>query len=183
MIRAAGAAAAAASAALAVLRAVDRSALEDVPGWRRTNFRDREVTLTGGVAAALGAAVGAGVAADPHAVALTIAAGGAGAYDDLVGPRLEARGDKGLRGHLAALRAGRVSGGVVKVVVIGGTAWWAVGPHARSLPDRIVRTVAVAGTANLVNLLDLRPGRAGKVAAVAGLLAAGPAAVGALGAA
>lgn len=150
---------------------VDRTPLVKVPGWARTNFRGHEVTLTGGLASTLGAAVGAAAAGDTRAVALTLAAGAAGGYDDLVAPTRETGADKGLRGHLAAIRAGRVSGGVVKVVVIGASAWWAVGSRSTSLPDRVVRTVAVAGGANLVNLLDLRPGRAGKVVTAVGLAA------------
>jgi hypothetical protein len=70
-----------------------------------------------------------------------------------------------------------VSGGTVKVAVIGAASLFAVrangGSWRRALPDAAL----VAGTANLVNLFDLRPGRAGKVALAAGVLTcAGPAA-------
>ena len=87
-------------------------------------------------------------------------------------------GDKGLAGHLAAARAGRVSGGVVKVAVIGAAAFAAAGRlgEAERLPDRILRAGVIAGSANLLNLLDLRPGRAAKAALAAGLItSSGPA--------
>jgi hypothetical protein len=165
------------------LRVADRCALERLPGWRRSNYRGQSVTLAGGSAAALGALAGA--ALEPKgirgpAVLAGAAAAIAGAYDDLLAPRAEVAGDKGLAGHLAAARAGRVSGGVVKVVVIGGSALVAAGrlagagePGGRRsgrFADRVVRAVVIAGSANLLNLLDLRPGRAAKVALSAGLV-------------
>ncbi|TFV67163.1 hypothetical protein E4P40_24545, partial [Blastococcus sp. CT_GayMR20] len=86
--------------------------------------------------------------------------------------------DKGLAGHLAALRAGRVSAGAVKVAGIGAAAAVSAvltrsgrGPSA--LVDGVLTTGLVAGTANLVNLLDLRPGRAGKVASLAAAASVG----------
>ena len=95
-----------------------------------------------------------------------------GGYDDLAGARPEQARDKGLAGHLAALRAGRVSAGAVKVAGIGAAAVVAAALTRRDrgaggLVDGVLTTGLVAGTANLVNLLDLRPGRAGKVAALA----------------
>ena len=45
-----------------------------------------------------------------------------GGYDDLAGARPEQARDKGLAGHLAALKAGRVSAGAVKVAGIGAAA-------------------------------------------------------------
>jgi hypothetical protein len=110
-----------------------------------------------------------------------------GGYDDLAGARPEQARDKGLAGHLRALRAGRVSAGAVKVAGIGAaaaaTALLSAGGHgargsrgAAALVDGVLTTGLVAGTANLVNLLDLRPGRAGKAAAlVAGSTLGGPA--------
>jgi hypothetical protein len=93
-----------------------------------------------------------------------------GGYDDLAGARPEQARDKGLAGHLRALREGRVSAGAVKVAGIGAAgAAAALLTGRRSLVDAVLTTGLVAGTANLVNLLDLRPGRAAK----AGVLAAG----------
>jgi hypothetical protein len=95
-----------------------------------------------------------------------------GGYDDLAGARPEQARDKGLAGHLAALRDGRVSAGAVKVAGIGAAAALAAvltrrGRGAGALVDGVLTTGLVAGTANLLNLLDLRPGRAGKAAALA----------------
>jgi hypothetical protein len=125
-----------------------------------------------------------------------LAAGALGAWDDL-------RGDdasKGLRGHLNALRRGRLTTGSVKIVGLvasGLVSAWLVDRNAasarsaaarsaparpvpaRSRAARIATTVVgggvVAGTANVVNLFDLRPGRALKVVLATALpLATGP---------
>jgi UDP-N-acetylmuramyl pentapeptide phosphotransferase/UDP-N-acetylglucosamine-1-phosphate transferase len=115
-------------------------------------------------------------------------AGLVGGYDDVAGARPEQARDKGLAGHLRALRAGRVSAGAVKVAGIGAAAAVAALLTRRdrgvtALADGVLTTGLVAGTANLVNLLDLRPGRAAKAAALAaaaglggpsGALVAGP---------
>jgi hypothetical protein len=148
--------------------------------WRRTNYAGRPVSLLGGpvlATAATGTAV-AGAPAGQRAAAAVVGGVAAvvGGYDDLVGARPEQAGDKGLAGHLAALRSGRVSAGAVKVAGIGAAAVVAalmtrrdVGTGtgrsgAGALLDGVLTTGLVAGTANLVNLLDLRPGRAGKAA-------------------
>jgi hypothetical protein len=77
-----------------------------------------------------------------------------------------------LAGHLRAIKSGRVSGGVVKVAVIGAGAVLA----ARALPDGdrqskaglVTGAALIAGSANLLNLFDLRPGRAAKIVIAAG---------------
>ncbi|WP_341720463.1 hypothetical protein QQG74_12570 [Micromonospora sp. FIMYZ51] len=152
------------------------------PGLARTNFRGRTVTLAAGPALALGASgAAAGGAASVPAGAATLVAGlGAGAvglYDDVVGARPEQKGDKGFAGHLAALRQGRVTAGLVKIVGVGaaglgaatllaGDARVAAHPGRRRQGafgrgvDVLLGAGVVAGTANLLNLLDLRPGRA-----------------------
>jgi UDP-N-acetylmuramyl pentapeptide phosphotransferase/UDP-N-acetylglucosamine-1-phosphate transferase len=160
--------------------------------WRRMNYAGRPVTLLGGPALAASATATAvlGAPAGTRAAAAVVGAvsGLVGGYDDLAGARPEQVRDKGLAGHLAALRAGRVSAGAVKVAGIGAAAAVAAvltrrGSGAGALVDGVLTTGLVAGTANLVNLLDLRPGRAGKagvLAAAAGLggpaggLVAGP---------
>jgi UDP-N-acetylmuramyl pentapeptide phosphotransferase/UDP-N-acetylglucosamine-1-phosphate transferase len=170
--------------------------------WRRTNYAGRPVTLLGGpvlAAAATGSAVAGAPAGQRAAAAVVgIVAGVVGGYDDLVGARPEQARDKGLAGHLAALRQGRVSAGAVKVAGIGAAAAVAAvllkdpaAPHASlrsprdpaagpfhrlTMVDGVLTTGLVAGTANLLNLLDLRPGRAGKAAVLlAGATLGGPA--------
>jgi UDP-N-acetylmuramyl pentapeptide phosphotransferase/UDP-N-acetylglucosamine-1-phosphate transferase len=144
--------------------------------WRRMNYAGRPVTLLGGPALAASATVTAvlGAPAGTRAAAAVVGAvsGLVGGYDDLAGARPEQARDKGLAGHLAALRAGRVSAGAVKVAGIGAAAAVAAlltrrGTGAGALVDGVLTTGLVAGTANLVNLLDLRPGRAGKAGALA----------------
>jgi UDP-N-acetylmuramyl pentapeptide phosphotransferase/UDP-N-acetylglucosamine-1-phosphate transferase len=144
--------------------------------WRRMNYAGRPVTLLGGPALAASATATAvlGAPAGTRAAAAVVGAvsGAVGAYDDLAGARPEQARDKGLAGHLAALRAGRVSAGAVKVAGIGAAAAVAAvltrrGTGAGALADGLLTTGLVAGTANLVNLLDLRPGRAAKAGALA----------------
>jgi UDP-N-acetylmuramyl pentapeptide phosphotransferase/UDP-N-acetylglucosamine-1-phosphate transferase len=189
-LRLALAGAAAARAALAAA-----AVLTDRPAgapWRRTNYAGRPVTLLGGPALAASATASAvlGAPAGTRAAAALVGtvAGVVGGYDDLAGARPEQVRDKGLAGHLAALRAGRVSAGAVKVAGIGAAAASAAvltrrGTGRGALLDGVLTTGLVAGTANLLNLLDLRPGRAGKVGALAaaaglggpaGSLVAGP---------
>jgi UDP-N-acetylmuramyl pentapeptide phosphotransferase/UDP-N-acetylglucosamine-1-phosphate transferase len=142
--------------------------------WRRMNYARRPVTLLGGpalaAAATATAVLGAPAGARAAAAVVGTVSGLVGGYDDLAGARPEQAGDKGLAGHLAALRAGRVSAGAVKVAGIGAAAAAAAlltRSRGRGLVDGVLTTGLVAGTANLVNLLDLRPGRAGKVGVLA----------------
>jgi UDP-N-acetylmuramyl pentapeptide phosphotransferase/UDP-N-acetylglucosamine-1-phosphate transferase len=171
-------------AAWAAVRAVSRPAV-----LNRTNFHGRTVNLAGGPAlaatASAAAALGApGVRAAGAALVAGLGSGAVGLYDDLVGDRPEHRA-KGFAGHLRALRDGRVTSGLVKILGVG-TASLAA---AALLPDRrpsrrfaqlanpLLGAGVIAGTANLVNLLDLRPGRALK----AGLLLGAPLATGRYG--
>lgn len=78
------------------------------------------------------------------------------------------RGDerpRGFTGHLAALRGGRLTGGLVKLVT-GGLAGLGIGVTLLRGPKPagilIAIALIVALTANLINLLDRAPGRAGK---------------------
>jgi UDP-N-acetylmuramyl pentapeptide phosphotransferase/UDP-N-acetylglucosamine-1-phosphate transferase len=134
----------------------------------RDNYRGRPVTLAGGLALA----AGLGVTQPPRAAAAVLAIAAAGSYDDAVGADDDA---KGVRGHIEALAAGRVTSGAVKLLAIPALALVAVG---RSGADRPLDAAVVAGSANLVNLLDLRPGRALKAAVTAGLLLDQPGVVG-----
>jgi len=142
----------------------------------RTNFRGRTVSLAGGPALAVGATMAAAAGADSgsaRAAALVagLGAGAVGGYDDLVGGRPE-HAAKGFRGHLAALREGRVTSGLVKIAGVGasGLAAAILLEKNRSVGNVLLGAGVIAGTANLVNLLDLRPGRALK----AGLLVGAP---------
>ena len=154
--------------------------------WRRTNYAGRPVSLLGGPALALSATATAvlGAPAGTRAAAAVVGAvsGLVGGYDDLAGARPEQARDKGLAGHLRALREGRVSAGAVKVAgIVAAAALAAVLTRGRrggagALADGVLTTGLVAGSANLLNLLDLRPGRAAKAGALAGLAGlAGPA--------
>lgn len=172
--------------------------------WTRTNHAGAAVTLLEGPAVVAGCVVGCaggGLVAGPAgyaAAAAALVAGGLGALDDLAGEV----GPKGLRGHLGALRRGRVTTGALKVgglaaVGVGvaltrrgvrpPTVAGGAGPTTLATVVRVVVDAGVvAGSANLVNLLDLRPGRALKVVVALGapLAAAGSAAAaGAVGSA
>ncbi len=135
--------------------------------WTRSNHRGATVSLLSGPALA----VAVGVVADLPRTAALVAVAGAGAvgaYDDASGARHPHA--KGFRGHAAALRQGRVTGGAVKVLGIGLTGLLAGRLLGRaSATDLLVRGAVVAGSANLVNLLDLRPGRALKAGGAAAL--------------
>ncbi|MEU8264774.1 hypothetical protein AB0C02_29665 [Micromonospora sp. NPDC048999] len=195
------------AAARYVLREVRTS--PSAPALERTNFRGRTVTLAAGPALAVGAAtagaLGAGSApAGAAALLAGVGAGTVGLYDDIVGARPEQKTAKGFAGHLAALREGRVTAGLVKIVGVGAAGLGAaallaadrrVAAHPRRQRagavgrglDVLLGAGVVAGTANLVNLLDLRPGRALKAGMLLGApLSAGPyggIAAGAVGAA
>ncbi|MFC0005495.1 hypothetical protein [Micromonospora siamensis] len=191
------AAGAGALAARYVLREVRTAPV--APALERTNFRGRTVTLAAGPALAVGAATAGalGAGSGPAGFAALVAGVGSGAvglYDDVVGARPEQKAAKGFAGHLAALREGRVTAGLVKIVGVGAAGLGAavllaadprVAAHprrrAQTGPGRVMDVLlgagVVAGTANLLNLLDLRPGRAAK----SGLLLAAPLATGPYG--
>lgn len=163
-------------AGAAVARAAQAVLTSRPPGgverWTRSNHRGAPVSLLSGPALAV--AVGA-VADLPRTAALVAAAGAGavGAYDDASGARHPHA--KGFRGHAAALRQGRVTGGAVKVLGIGATGLLAGRLLGRaSATDLLVRGAVVAGSANLVNLLDLRPGRALKAGSAAALVLGQP---------
>jgi hypothetical protein len=161
--------------ALTALRALQARPPGGPARWARTNHRGAPVSLLSGPALTLSAVVCAGSPL-PAAVA-GLGAAAVGAYDDVAGARDEQRGDKGLRGHAAALRAGRVSAGVVKVGGIGAAGLLSARAAGSRGADLLVDGALVAVAANLLNLLDLRPGRALKVGllAAAALDAPGPA--------
>jgi UDP-N-acetylmuramyl pentapeptide phosphotransferase/UDP-N-acetylglucosamine-1-phosphate transferase len=174
-----------AAAGAAAVRGLGAALAARPPGgaasWNRTNFRGEQVSLLAGPALVGAAAATAALGAPSRALAGAAAVAGTGAglvglYDDVVGTRPEQRADKGFRGHLHALRQGRVSAGLVKVVGVGAVALAAARAVTGRPVDRVVTAGVVAGTANLVNLLDLRPGRALKAGLLLGVpLLPGPA--------
>jgi UDP-N-acetylmuramyl pentapeptide phosphotransferase/UDP-N-acetylglucosamine-1-phosphate transferase len=132
------------------------------------NYRGREVPAVLGFALAAGGAVSAlllsafegvtTVGVVSSGAALLVFA--AGLVDDFAG-----EGPRGVRGHLRALAAGRVSTGIVKLFVLASVSIVTVA----SLPGRegairVAGVVLLAGAANLWNGLDVRPGRAIKFA-------------------
>jgi hypothetical protein len=140
--------------------------------WQRANHAGATVTLWEGAAFATGSAVGSAVAGSPAGVCAAVGGAAFGALDDHHGDSE----NKGLRGHLGALRSGRITTGVVKIVGIGATGLVSSalvdrkggGPRgAVGIASTLVGGAVVAASANLVNLLDLRPGRALKVTALA----------------
>lgn len=151
--------------------------------WERTNHRGDPVTLTEGVALAVGTSLPL-VVVDPPAACAVLQAGAVGALDDLGGGSAA----KGLRGHLAALGRGQVTTGAIKVVVLveAGlvSVLWSDRRAGRPLGmPSLAGAALVAGGANLANLFDLRPGRALKVGLALALpLGAHPAAAAIAGA-
>lgn len=141
---------------------------------RRTNFAGRQVSLAEGALVIGGVTV---LAARSRAgdAAVLAAVGALGLVDDLWEPRLRRAGrpvSKGLRGHLGALRAGRLTTGAAKalgipLLALAGTA---AAPSPRGGVMVAADAVLVAGCANLANLLDLRPGRALKAVLPGALL-------------
>jgi UDP-N-acetylmuramyl pentapeptide phosphotransferase/UDP-N-acetylglucosamine-1-phosphate transferase len=174
-------AAGAAVAARALFTGTDRLPEPARRELERTNHRGETVTLASGsvlaLAATAGAVAGAGSAKVGAAAAVAgLSAGAVGLYDDIVGARPDQHRDKGFKGHLGALREGRVSAGLVKVAGIGLAGLVAGRAVSRGPLDTVLAGGVIAGTANLINLLDLRPGRALKAGLLIGApMVAGPA--------
>lgn len=168
---------AAGGAAMMALEVARRTRAVSGPAWVRRNHRGEPVNLVAGPIAGLTASLSAAGALPPQlrraALVVGLVSGVVGVYDDIVGARPGQHRDKGFRGHLRALRSGRLSTGAVKVVGVVGASLAAAGPVSRGPIDRIVSAGVMAGTANLVNLLDLRPGRAAKASALAAMLTLG----------
>jgi UDP-N-acetylmuramyl pentapeptide phosphotransferase/UDP-N-acetylglucosamine-1-phosphate transferase len=96
-------------------------------------------------------------------LAYSLVAGFAGFADD----RWGGAGDRGFAGHLGALSRGRVSTGLLKVLLLGGGAVLfgilVFGAGWRAF----LAAFLLAGSTNLANLFDVRPGRALKFLGVA----------------
>lgn len=80
----------------------------------------------------------------------------AGGVDDLV-----ASPEKGFRGHLKALRQGKLTSGFFKAGTIFSFSLLFCSVHA--FPFFLVQALALSAWCNFFNLLDTAPGRAGKV--------------------
>ena len=89
---------------------------------------------------------------------LCVALGAAGFLDDVRG----GRGTRGFRGHLRAAMSGRVTTGLLKLL-IGGAGGLAAGVAVSDSWQVLTTALLVALSANLFNLLDVAPGRAGKM--------------------
>ena len=84
-----------------------------------------------------------------------------GLVDDIIGTSAA----RGFRGHLGALRSGRLTSGLLKLAL--GLAIAAVATLTdEGLVVHGLRAVVIVGSANVFNLLDLAPGRAVKSAVV-----------------
>lgn len=132
---------------------------------RRTNYAGRTVTLAEGAAVSALLATGTALAGSRRDALVLGAVGALGLADDLLEPRQRRAGRpvaKGLRGHLGALRSGRLTTGGAKALGIPALALLgaAAAPRPRHGAMVPVDAILVAGCANLANLLDLRPGRA-----------------------
>lgn len=131
----------------------------------RTNFAGREVSLAEGALVVAGTCALARRTGRPLDLLALAGIGGLGLLDDLLEPHQRRAGrpvSKGLRGHLASLRSGRVTTGAAKALGIPALALLAAagGPAPRGGAMVPVDAALTAGCANLANLLDLRPGRA-----------------------
>ena len=175
--------AAAAAGALVLIEVGRRATVLSGPVMVRRNHRGEPVNLVAGPVAAVTSSLAAAVLLPSRlgrpALLLGLASGAIGLYDDLAGTRPDHVRDKGFRGHLAALRSGRVSSGAVKVVGLVGASIATAGSVSTGPADRILAAGVMAGSANLVNLLDLRPGRAAKACALVAATLLGGAAGGA----
>ncbi len=81
-----------------------------------------------------------------------------GLWDDLLGGE-----ERGFKGHLGALRQGRITAGQLKIMTAVPAVLLFVVVLPFGLPARALAFILVLLSANSVNLLDRRPGRALKV--------------------
>ena len=175
-------------------RALTRGSVRRAPeNLMRVNVNGKPVPAVLGLPLSIGMIAGVLVAAAPAGKrgaaragsigALVVITAAAGWFDDTRG----AESARGFRGHLRALRRGRLTGGVVKMGA--GAAGGLSAGRALVPNDPVVAGAAVALAANLANLLDRAPGRVAKVGllpaaalAVAGERAFRPVGAAALGA-
>lgn len=117
-----------------------------LPNWQRTSFNSKAVSLTGGAQVALGILAGTFAIPDRRLRSASLIAvgtgAGAGYIDDHLESRFKAQG-KGFHGHLGALKSGKITSGVAKIVIIGSGATLAsvVLNYPRSLRDLFLRAL------------------------------------------
>jgi UDP-N-acetylmuramyl pentapeptide phosphotransferase/UDP-N-acetylglucosamine-1-phosphate transferase len=157
-------------------------------GWRRANFRGRELPFPFGVlipAAAMIALVpltlvqrlGDGGVLHPELAPIALYALGVvalGLVDDLLGPLpRDADPPRGWRGHALALLGGRLTTGALKASGSAGLALFAAAALQRGNGRWLLAAAVLVLATNAFNLLDLRPGRSWKALLLlgAGLLA------------
>jgi UDP-N-acetylmuramyl pentapeptide phosphotransferase/UDP-N-acetylglucosamine-1-phosphate transferase len=140
----------------------------------RTNVNGEQVPAILGLPVALAGVLPSAVlwflGSNEVAVSLIVVAlvlGAAGAWDDFRGAELP----RGFAGHLEAIRTGRLTGGLVKLVAGGlvGLVAGLIVAGTDQLPEVVRIGASVALMANLINLLDRAPGRAGKVTLIVGI--------------
>lgn len=123
----------------------------------RRNFQGAQIPAATGITLLLATAVFHALALAPIHGMVALGFGLLGLLDDVRGDRSVG----GFRGHLGALRRGRLTTGAAKLlgggVVALGAAWWLDAWTPWWIP---VDAALIALGANTVNLLDLRPGRA-----------------------
>ena len=152
-------------------------------GFRRANWRGREVAFPAGAvlaACALVALAPLAILADltgadlldpalPRWAVYVLGVALLGLIDDALGRGDVAGSPRGWRGHARALWRGRLSTGVVKAVGALGLAAFATAGGGRGTASYLADLALLLLTTNLFNLLDLRPGRVEK--SLAALLA------------
>lgn len=173
-----GAAAVSAGVARAATSFV-RERAGEFASWERQHSDGTPVSLTEGIALSAGVLAGTAVfvsgKAKIGALISLAAACAAGYIDDHKENDFEAQ-SKGFRGHLGALKEGKLTSGTLKILVVGsGSVLGSLflertgSCHWHRLTQWGAQSILIAGSANLINLLDLRPGRAIKAGGAAGL--------------
>lgn len=124
------------------------------------NFEGADVPIAGAAVAA-GIIVGLLAAGAPDAASrATLAAALGFAFFGWLDDAFGDRSASGFRGHLGALRRGRVTTGALKILGGGVTALAAARLLGGAGPVWLVQGAAIALCANALNLLDTRPVRA-----------------------
>jgi hypothetical protein len=153
----------------------------EAPVFGRTNYRGHTVPVGAGVVIVLASVLvgavdgawhvfrrgsGLGAVGVGPALAVVTGFGLLGLFDDLGA----SGSDRGFRGHLTAMRRGRLTTGGVKLV-FGGLLAVAVAAalDGPSVGRVVVDALLIALAANVGNLLDRAPGRTGKVTLLCGV--------------